>query len=260
MKKAEEEHGGPEYTLGALDIKDAFLQVPQAVPTQVSAASGHFEVKKNLPGQRIGTDWLKAREFSFSEINPCLGRLGQKMMLLIHVDDVMFVGEKDYVMEQFIPDLKQSFEISEQHLTGEGSSFQFLRRTYVEIEGGLKVMPGKYAESMIEMYEEKMGRAKMQKLPCGPEVLEADGSVELKAELASLYRSLVGCGIYLSQERPDVSYTIKELASTMSFPTTSSLRKLGKLIGYLKGTIGQHSILEMGEPGQLSHYGGQMDH
>eukprot|EP00913_Durusdinium_trenchii_P034869 g32617.t1 len=153
-------------------------------------------------------------------------------------------------MEQFIPDLKQSFEISEQHLTGEGSSFQFLRRTYVEIEGGLKVMPGKYAESMIEMYEEKMGKVKMQKLPCGPEVLEADGSVELKAELASLYRSLVGCGIYLSQERPDVSYTIKELASTMSFPTTSSLRKLGKLIGYLKGTIGQHSILEMGEPGQ----------
>ena len=258
MKKAEEEHGGAKYTLGALDIKDAFLQVPQAVPTQVSTASGHFEVKKNLPGQRIGakawfehlTNWMKAREFSFSEINPCIGRLGQKMMLLIHVDDVMFVGEQEYVTEQFIPDLKQSFEISEQHLVGEGSSFQFLRRTYVEVENGLKVMPGKYAESMIEMYEEKMGKVKVQKLPCGPEVLEADGSVELKAELAGLYRSLVGCGIYLSQERPDVSYTIKELASTMSFPTTSSLRKLGKLIGYLKGTIGQHSILEMGEPGQ----------
>ncbi|CAK9047524.1 unnamed protein product, partial [Durusdinium trenchii] len=172
------------------------------------------------------------------------------MMLLIHVDDVMFVGGQEYVMEQFIPDLKQSFEISEQHLVGDGSSFQFLQRTYVEVEDGLKVMPGKYAESMIEMYEEKMGKVKVQKLPCGPEVLEADGSVELKAELASLYRSLVGCGIYLSQERPDVSYTIKELTSTMSFPTASSLRKLGKLIGYLKGTIGQHSILEMGEPGQ----------
>ena len=36
--------------------------------------------------------------------------------------------------------------------------------------GGLKVMPGKYAESMIEMYEEKMGKVKVQKLPCGPEV------------------------------------------------------------------------------------------
>ena len=80
------------------------------------------------------------------------------------------------------------------------------------MEKGLKVTPGKYAEQMVEIYEEKMGRVKGQKLPCGPEVLEPEGSVELKPDLASLYRSLVGCGIYLSQERPDVSYTIKELA------------------------------------------------
>ena len=146
------------------------------------------------PGQRIGakawfeylTGWLRTRGFTFSQINPCLGRLGQQMMLLIHVDDVMFVGEQDYVMNQFIPDLKQSFEIAEQHLTGIGSSFQFLRRTYVEIERGLKVMPGKYAESMVEMYEEKMGRVKVQKLPCGQEVLAPDGSVELKRTGKSL--------------------------------------------------------------------------
>eukprot|EP00913_Durusdinium_trenchii_P033178 g31061.t1 len=94
-----------------------------------------------------------------------------------HVDDVMFVGEQDYVMNQFIPDLKQSFEMAEQHLTAVGSSFQFLRRTYVEIEKGLKVMPGKYAESMVEMYKEKMGRVKVQKLPCGQEVLKPDGIV-----------------------------------------------------------------------------------
>lgn len=45
IKKEEEEHGGLQYTLGALDIKDAFLQVPQAVPTQVSTPSGHFEAR-----------------------------------------------------------------------------------------------------------------------------------------------------------------------------------------------------------------------
>ena len=109
-----------------------------------------------------------------------------------HVDDVMFVGEQDYVTNQFIPDLKQSFEMAEQHLTAVGSSFQFLRRTYVEIEKGLKVMPGKYAESMVEMYKEKMGRVKVQKLPCGQEVLKPDGSVELKFVGALL----LGCGCF----------------------------------------------------------------
>ena len=44
-----------------------------------------------------------------------------------------------------------------------------------------------------------------------------------------------------------MSYTTKdqELASTIG-----SLRKLGKLIGYLTGTMGQYSVLEMKEPGQ----------
>ena len=61
-----------------------------------------------------------------------------------------------------------------------------------------------------------MGRAKVQKLPCGPEMLEQDGTALLNGELASLFRSLVGCGVYLSQERMDVSFAIKGLASSMA--------------------------------------------
>ena len=47
----------------------------------------------------------------------------------------------------------------------------------------------------------------------------------------------------------DVSFTIKELASSMSAPTTGSLKKLGKLVGYLKGTMGQYSLLPYPDPG-----------
>ena len=59
MKKVEEETGGVPYAyvLGALDVKDAFLQVPQEEPAQVSAPNGIFEVKRNLPGQR---DWCQS--------------------------------------------------------------------------------------------------------------------------------------------------------------------------------------------------------
>lgn len=172
------------------------------------------------------------------------------MLVLVHVDDVMYMGNKDYIEQSFLPDIRQSFDISEQHLEGNGSTFTFLRRTYEQIEAGLKILPGKYAESMVEQYEAKMGRAKVQQLPCGQEMLEVDGTTMLNGELASLYRSLVGCGIYLSQERPDVSFTIKELASSMACPTTGSLRRLGKLVRYLQGTLGQpNSVLYLPEPG-----------
>ena len=94
MKKLEEKDGGEEYWLGAMDVKDAFLQVPQEELTQVKTARGYYEVKRNLLGQRLGakawfdyfTDWLKSRGFQFSDINPCLGRRKNQMMVLIHVD------------------------------------------------------------------------------------------------------------------------------------------------------------------------------
>ena len=40
MKKQEEEVGGDKHWLGSLDVKDAFLQVDQAVPTQLRTSSG----------------------------------------------------------------------------------------------------------------------------------------------------------------------------------------------------------------------------
>ena len=79
------------------------------------------------------------------------------MCVLIHVDDIMFVGSKEYVLREFIPEMKKVFDISEQHLEEDGSSFQFLRRTYEKVENGLKVHPGKYAENMVEAYGKDKG-------------------------------------------------------------------------------------------------------
>ena len=82
------------------------------------------------------------------------------MCVLIHVDDIMFVGDKDNALSEFIPEMKKVFDISEQRLEEDGSSFQFLRRTYEKVEN-VKVHPGKYAENMVEAYESKLGRTKI---------------------------------------------------------------------------------------------------
>ena len=92
---------------------------------------------------------------------------------------------------------------------------------------------------MIKNFEDFYGQAKKQKVPSGPEIQEANGSEELSSEEVVLYRSLVGGRIYLSQERLDVSFTIKELAPLMSTPTALSVSRMKTLIGYLKSTGGQ---------------------
>lgn len=53
-RRLEEEVGGAKFILGALDVKDAFLQVTQEESTQVTIIDGYFEVRRNLPGQCIG--------------------------------------------------------------------------------------------------------------------------------------------------------------------------------------------------------------
>lgn len=57
------------------------------------------------------TSWLKERGLEFT--SPRLGRLTG-----IHIDDVMFMVEQEYVAEVFLPDIKACFEIAEQHVSG----------------------------------------------------------------------------------------------------------------------------------------------
>ena len=49
----------------------------------------------------------------------------------------------------------------------------------------------------------------------------ADASVSLKGEEAFLYRSLVMRLNYVSQDRADLQYSVKELARSMQNPTTA---------------------------------------
>ena len=51
---------------------------------------------------------------------------------------------------------------------------------------------------------------------------------------AAEYRSLVGIAMYLAQQRYDLQYATKTLASFLQQPTKSSWDALGRLVGYLR--------------------------
>ena len=51
---------------------------------------------------------------------------------------------------------------------------------------------------------------------------------------AAEYRSLVGIAMFLAQERYDLQYATKTLASFLQRPTKSAWNALGRLVGYLR--------------------------
>ena len=164
----------------------------------------------------------------------------------------LYYGQEEAV-QHFIEQLREKSEISASQMKSQGDEFQFPKRTYKLGNDGLYIMPGRYASDMFKNFEDFYGQARKQKVPSGPEIQEADGSEELSSEEVAPYKSLVGSGIYLSQERLDLSSTIKELASSMSTPTALSMSRMKKLIGYLKSTEAQHMKIPFPIRGRAYH-------
>ena len=90
----------------------------------------------------------------------------------------------------------------------------------------------------------KLGHVRLQSMPGDASLQREDLTMELSSGDAGFYRMAVGVCLYLSRDRRDIVFPVKELASRMSKPTIGSLQSLKKLVGYLKSTQGYAVVLE----------------
>ena len=122
--------------LASLDIKDAFLQVPQADPTQVDLRGSPFVVLRDLPGQRQGSRawyWFfrnfLSEQLGFSSCakQPCLARV-EDAVVLMHVDDLLYCGSYDYFHGTFLKKVKEQFTVNFAELGTREHTSTFPRR------------------------------------------------------------------------------------------------------------------------------------
>lgn len=108
------------------------------------------------------------------------------------------------------------------------------------MDGWLMLTPGTTVDKVVKLFEKHFGIARKQTIPCDASIQLQDTSTTLGPKEASAYRSVVGLCLYVGRERPDLMFTIKELACSMSNPTLVSVQRLRKLIGYMKqvGDVG----------------------
>jgi len=241
---------GEQYDviLAALDIKDAFLQAPQEHVVAVVLDGVEYVVLKNLPAQRLGAKaWYwhfrqfatSVLDFEWSAVQPCLARC-QENMFMLHVDDLLFTGRRQYWSQVFLPLMKQKFNVSFSEIGEPGTEISFLKRRLIRVSDGLVIVPGTTVSKVVESFEKLFGVARLQKIPCDAAVQQDDSSKLLSPQDAKNYRSIIGLLLYLSRDRVDIMYSVKELSSFMAAPTLCSVQRLRKLIGYLKssGDIG----------------------
>ena len=152
-----------------------------------------------------------------------------KATILIHVDDIFFVGFKSY-WNVFLEQISQKFSISHDQLNGPGSTIKFLRRTMTELDDGLIITPGTSVEKVVKLYEKSHGAVRSQKTPRDSSIQLPGNSAKLDKKDSTAFQSIVGLCLYVSRERPDLMFPIKELACSMASPTVTALGHLRKLV------------------------------
>ena len=261
-----------DHVIGALDISDAYLQVPQESKRHLKVvdAVGYDDliIAKCLPGQRDGA---RCWYFFFCEFlekqlgmecckeQPSILKVSKAHgsgCSLLHVDYVLFTMSSDFAHQTFLPILKQAFKLSVTWVDRKkGGSFEFLKRLHV-LDAGFEKLDiygeTKHVKQCVEMFKKANGGvpAKMYNTPAASHVFAGrDDSEGLNEEISGAYRSLVGCILFLSHERSDVQHTVKCLASYLSSPTRHAWIQLGRLIGYLQRTVGYGVQMQCTQPG-----------
>eukprot|EP00434_Breviolum_minutum_P040749 symbB.v1.2.036227.t1/scaffold5065.1/size52819/1 len=227
----------------------------QETPTVVTCISSNgatekFGLGRVLPGQRDGSllwykditrvlqEQLQIEAFAAS---PCLLRSpGMEVLILLHVDDMLLVGDKDF--------LEGLYKLSIEKMFHAGDEVCFLKRRHVMLsESEMVIYPhNKHFDKLFELLRIRKSW-KPKNTPCHGQINEIDETEELDQDNASRFRSGVGVLLYLSHDLIECQFCIRCLARYMSKPTQRSMDILKHLVCYLLGRVEYGLLLSLHE-------------
>ena len=253
------------WTMGSMDVHDAYLTCQQIHPTLITIRVGDetltFDMLKCVPGQRDGaviwfdsfTGYLESRTKAsscgeipaFYRIQDIDGTPGF-MVLLIHVDDVLYAGSKQHC-DAFERIVQEQYDVSIERLHEVGDQITFLKRQHILWHDNVLLLqpPLKHFSKLIEIVgcDIAVHRPRKTPLPVGKLPTEVDHTL-LEEPQASAYRSGVGLLLYLSADVIEAQYGIRVLSQFMSAPSKGAWKLLVHMTLYLWGARGHALAFE----------------
>ena len=250
-----------QWKMMVADVKDAYLNCEQ--PKNVKVVLGadlasrlgvarEWMLGKVLPGQREGAAvWFNTLKATLKDGGllqcaeaPTVWTNREKTLaLMIHVDDMVMTGE-DEELEKVEAFLKKKFQLKVES----GTQLSFLKRSIEVVDGVTKVKVNeKYIEGLVNLFPGVKRRKTPGDIIIDNEPLTNDIDIQK-------YRSAVWTLLYVSGDRPDTQFFIKELAAKLQVPTRGSMSSLLNLIGYMVTTKDIHVEMTGTDPGRSFRY------
>ena len=220
--------------------EEVFVEQPEGFVVQKSGYKV-YKLNKALYGLKQAPrawysemdTYLTMSKFSRSASEPTLYTRtdgeGNQLIVSIYVDDIVYTGNSESMMNAFKKEMMQRYE-----MTDLGLLHHFLGMGVLQNEESIFIHQSKYAKSLLEKFGLAECKPVSIPLAIGEKMVKDDGS-----ELAddNLYRKIVGSLLYLTATRPDIMYAASLLSRYMNQPTRRHMGVAKRVLRYVQGTL-----------------------
>lgn len=231
-----------------LDVKSAFLNGEIEEEVYVEQPQGYkvqgeedkvYRLKKALYGLKQAPrawnnkidKYLVEHRFLKSPSEPSLYVKMQGnhfLILCLYVDDLIYTGNNSQMMEEFKKAMMQEYE-----MTDLGLMRYFLGMQVKQRPGQIFISQEKYADDLLKKFNMQDCKPLATPMAMNEKLSKDDGQNKVDA---TVYRSLVGSLIYLTNSRPDIVHAVSIVSRFMSNPSKAHFAAAKRILRYVKGT------------------------
>ncbi|WJX83726.1 hypothetical protein P8452_66368 [Trifolium repens] len=153
---------------------------------------------------------------------------GKFIIAQIYVDDIVFDGMSDTMVQHFVKQMQSEFEMS---LVGELTYFLGLQ--IKQMEDTMFISQSKYARNIVKKFGMDNATHKRTPAPTHLKLTKDEKGISVDQ---SLYRSMIGSLLYLTASRPGITYVVGECARYQADPKVSHLTQVKRILKYVNGT------------------------
>eukprot|EP00253_Pinus_taeda_P013886 PITA_13886 len=151
---------------------------------------------------------------------------GKILIVVLYVDDVIFTGNDEYLIEYFKTVLKLEFEITDMGL------LKYFLGIEVEQNGNeIFISQEKYVNEVLERFNMQDNKAAITPTVMGLKLSKEDNNKDFDH---SLYKSIVGSLMYLTATRPDIMHVVSLISRFMERPKEAHWQKAKIILRYVK--------------------------
>ncbi|XP_071909529.1 uncharacterized mitochondrial protein AtMg00810-like [Coffea arabica] len=169
-------------------------------------------------------------EKSLSEFTLYIKKVdGEILVISLYVDDLLVTGSSKELIDKFKKEMEDVFE-----MTDIGMMSFFLGMEIQQKQNEVFICQQKYAKEVLKKVNMEGCKSTATPMNQKEKFCKEDGAEKVDE---GLYRSLIGCLMYLTATRPDIMQAVSLLSRYMHCASEIHFQAAKRILRYVKGTV-----------------------